>query len=100
MKKLILILFFISFCSTVYALRIARPLVLSYPITQEQVSQLNRYLEDVWNMQSGRYEMDTVTSTKTNSRNGEMWMIKTGPTIRIQYKSGDHIFTITPDGVQ
>ena len=74
-------------------LRVNRPYTLSYPITEEQVSQLNRYLEDIWNIQNGRFELDVVTTPKNNARNGEVWMIQTGATVRLQWKGNGTIFT-------
>lgn len=79
-------------------LRIARPPTLSYPIKADEVAQLNKYLEDLWNMQSGRYEMDVVTSAKTAAKNGEVYLIQTGSTVYMQYRANNTIFTITPDG--
>ena len=99
MKKLLITLIFLMLITSVaQALRVSRPLVLNHPLTVEQVSQLNRFLEDIWNVQKGLFEFDIVTTTKTNAKNGEIWMLQTGTTVRIQYKANGTIFTITPDG--
>jgi len=84
--------------SPVEARRISRPQVFSLPWTDEQVTSLNNVQEDIFLMQKGRYELDIVTTTKTDANNGEIWIITTGGVGRIQYKSGDHIFTINPSG--
>jgi len=99
-NKLFLILtclacLFIS--TTVYALRIQRPLVLTYPITEEQVSQLNKFLEEVWLVQQGRVELD-IGASKSKAKNGEMWIYKNGSTYTLQVMAGGTVrsATLTP----
>ena len=84
--------------TNVYALRINKPPVLTEPITGDQITQLNRYLEDLWNISNGRFELDTVSTSKGNAKNGEIWILKTGLVGRIQYKTEGIVYTITPDG--
>lgn len=98
MKKFLIAIGIVLCATTAFALRVSRPLVLSHPITAEQVSQLNRFLEDVWNIQKGLFEFDVVTTSKANAKNGEIWFLQTGDVVRIQYKGAGHVFTITPDG--
>ena len=98
MNKLLIVLVILLLASTAWALRIPRPIVLKNPPTEDQIAQLNRFLEDVWNMQGGRYEMDIVATSKTAAKNGEAWLIKTGSVVRLQYRANNHVFTITPDG--
>lgn len=80
--------------TNVWALRINRPPSLSYPITQDEVSNLNRFLEDSYNIQQGRYEMDVVTSPKSSAKNGEVWIVWSSPTARIQFKAQNMIWTV------
>lgn len=98
MNKFLIILCFLLIVSNGYALRASRPFILKYPLDQEQISQLNKYMEEIWFMQNGRSEFDIGTSQKTMARNGELWFIDTGGVIRIQIKGSDQIFTFTPDG--
>jgi hypothetical protein len=84
--------------STAEAFRISRPLKLSYPLSKDQVNNLNAYLESVWNLQNGEFNFDVQTTQKTNAQNGDVWMLQTGNVIRLQYKANGTIFTITPDG--
>lgn len=91
-----MILLIISLGTTAWALRINRPPSLSYPITQDEVSQLNRYLEDLFNIQNGRFELDVVTTSKSAAKNGEVWIIDSGATVSIQYKAKGNVYTITP----
>ena len=78
-----------------WALRASRPLMLSYPVNQDQISQLNKYLEDIWNMQSGRFELDIVTTSKSSSKNGEIWIYNNAGTYSIQVKAGDVVRSVT-----
>ena len=78
---LIIIIFLLS--SQAIALRINKPFTLTYPLTKEQIIQLNKYLDDLWNIQNGRQSLDIVTTTKTNAENGEIWLISTGYRLRL-----------------
>lgn len=86
-----ILLIFVS--TSAYALRIQRPPVLSHPITEEQVAELNKFLDNIWNIQNGRFELDVVTAPKTGARNGEVWLIQTGANVRIQWKAQGIIYT-------
>jgi len=80
------------------ARRISRPDTFKLPWSEEQVTNISNTLEDIFLMQKGRYEMDIVTTPKTDANNGEMWLLITGSTVYIQFKGADHIFTLTPTG--
>jgi len=95
-NKLLVILFILLFTGTALALRIPRPLILKHPITPDQVSQLNKFLEDVWNMQYGRFEVDVVTTEKANANDGELWILNDSGTYKLQFKAGGSVHTITP----
>lgn len=95
-NKIFLIINIILLSTNVWALRINRPPSLSYPITQDEVSNLNRFLEDIYNIQQGRFEMDVTTLSKTNAKNGEFWVIDSGATVGIQFKAKGNIYTLTP----
>lgn len=96
MKKTIITLLFLGVVTSAYALRVARPISLTYPITKEQVVQLNRNLDDLWNITNGRFELDITTTSKSNARNGEIWILNDGGTYKLQFKAGDAVRTITP----
>jgi len=80
-------------------LRVPRPITLKHPLDEKQVRELNNTLEQIFYMQEGRFEIDGVTTTKTNAKNGEIWILSTSPVARIQFKYNDQIFTINPNGV-
>jgi hypothetical protein len=91
-KKIILIILALLLIGTsAFALRASRPLVLTFPLTVDQISQLNRYLEDIWMVQQGRFELDVVTTTKTNAKNGEIWILKSGSNYTLQVKAGGSV---------
>lgn len=73
-----------------YALRVSKPLTLTYPITAEQVSQLNKYLEEIWLIQNGRFEID-VTSSKANAKNGEFWINSSNN--KLEWKSNGTVYS-------
>lgn len=98
MRILVAIILIVLFSSLAYALRISKPYTFSLPWTEEQMSRLNAALTDLWNITNGKYNLDIVTTPKTDARNGDMWLIYTSPVTRIQYKSAGLIYTITPDG--
>jgi len=91
------ILLILLFCVTqVNALRISRPTEFQLPWTDEQVNDLNDTLEEVQNMQAGRFELDIVTTTKTNAKNGEIWIFNDSGTYKLEFKANDVVNTITP----
>jgi hypothetical protein len=96
MKKVIIFLVLLNLATVGYALRITRPPTMTLPITPDQVSQLNRYMEQVWNIQNGRISLDIVTSAKSGATEGEMWILKNGAVYSLQYKAGDQVRTLTP----
>lgn len=97
MNKSIIILFCIILTGVnVWALRINRPPSLSYPITQDEISQLNRFLEDSYNIQQGRFEFDVVTTSKSAAKNGEIWIMDSYPTMSIQFKARNNVYTLSP----
>lgn len=91
---IILIIFIFLTGMNVWALRINRPPSLGWPITQDEVSNLNKYLEDSYNIQQGRFELDIVTTPKFNAKNGEMWLIWSSPTVRLQFKARNTVWTL------
>ena len=92
-KKLLIVIAILLIAGNALALRALRPFTLVNPITEDQVSQLNKYLEELWNMQNGRFEFDVVSTTKSNANNGEMW-IETDVTAEIKYRANDTTFTV------
>lgn len=82
--------------SNLDAFRISRPNTFTLPWTQDQVSQLNRTLEDIWNLTNGEFNLDVVTTSKTNAQNGDIWIIYTAPNARIQFKAKGIVHTLSP----
>ena len=78
------------------AYRISRPPTLSHPIGKEQVTQLNASLEDIFNLTNGKFNLDIVTTTKTNADNGDIWIFNDGGTYKLEFMAGDSVRTITP----
>lgn len=98
MKRWIFVSLILLSAGTVWALRIPGPGQFRLPWTEDQIIELNNILIQMREVLEGRYEGDIVSTTKTNSKEGESWFIQTGSTVRIQYKAADQIFTVTPDG--
>ena len=96
--RFILIFALMLITYTALAFRIPSPPTFTLPWDETQITQLNDFALDVWNLTQGEYNFDIVTTTKTNADNGDLWLISTPPTVYIQYKANNHIFTITPDG--
>jgi hypothetical protein len=96
-RKFLVILLILLVPTSVYAFRISRPQTFSLPWDKTQVTQLNDYLESVWNLQNGEFNLDIVTSPKNNAFTGDVWLIKTGVTVAIQYKANDRVFTVSPN---
>ena len=93
MKKIVIVLIIMNIATIGYALRASRPPVLTMPLTQDQLTQLNVYLNDLWYMQTGRIELDITTSSKTNAKNGEVWIKNTAGTYYLEFKAGDAVRT-------
>jgi hypothetical protein len=97
-KKSIIILFLIFLSGSVYAYRIQQPIRYELPWTKEQVKELNNTLDGLFLSQQGRYETDIVTSSKTNARNGEAWILSESGTHYYEFKAGDNIYRLTGGG--
>lgn len=96
MRKIVITLVLTLLCTSAWALRINRPPTLSDPIDAEQIRHLQKYVDDLWNLQNGEFNFDIVTTTKTNAANGSIWILQTGVTSQIQWKANDTIYTISP----
>lgn len=96
MRKSLILLAIILLTATGF--RISRPPLFSHPVDEEQIKKLNVYLEDLWNLQNGEFNFDITTTPKTNADNGDIWFVQTGSIIRMQYKAGGHVYTVSPDG--
>ena len=92
--KYIIAIFILLAAHDIFAYRISTPPTLNYPITEEQVKALNKYLSDVSNLTNGLYEMDVVTTTKTNAQQVEFWIVETGSVSTVQFKNNGHIYTV------
>jgi len=84
------------FATEICAFRMSRPPTLSHPIDQEQVNQLNASLEDIFNLTNGKFNLDIVTTTKTDAMNGDIWIRNNAGTYLLEFKAGDAVRTITP----
>jgi len=83
-----------AIASTAWGLRVSFPPTLSNPITDDQLATLNRYMKDLWDMQSGRFELDVVTTTKSNAKNGEIWIYNNSGTYYLQVKAGGTVRSV------
>ena len=93
MRKIVIAFVILNIATIGYALRASRPPVLTMPLTQDQLTQLNVYLNDLWYMQTGRIELDIVTTSKSGARNGEVWIKNTAGTYYLEFKAGDAVRT-------
>ena len=92
-NKILILVFLFGFmvANLAYSLRVNFPPTLSLPLTEEQISQLNQYLKDIWNIQNGRMELDVVSSAKSSAKNGELWLNSTSH--KIQWKEGGNVYS-------
>jgi hypothetical protein len=95
MKKLLIIIILISICASAFAYRMQRPRHFTFPMTEADVADLNSILEELFLMQQGRYELDSVTSEKSNANDGEVWLNDT--TNQIQYMADGSVYTVLSD---
>ena len=72
-----------------------RPVEFKLPWNDSQVKELNNTLTDVFNVQYGRFELDIVTTTKTNAANGEIWILNNSGTYSLQVKAGGSVRSVT-----
>ena len=93
--SLLIFALIIGFGGIAWSLRVPLPPILSNPITDDQVATLNNYLKNIWDIQNGRFEIDTVSSSKSSAKNGELWIL-TSPSPRLQFKSGGTVYTLIP----
>lgn len=95
-NKILLTTLLLFVASTAWSLRVAFPPTLSAPITDDQIATLNAYLKNMWDMQNGRFELDIVTTTKNNAKNGEIWVynnVGVG-TYYLQVKAGNTVRSV------
>jgi hypothetical protein len=64
-------------------------------MTESDISDLNSILEEIFLMQQGRYEMDDVSTTRTNANDGESWILS--PDNQMQYMADRSIYTVLTD---
>ena len=94
MNKLnIFLTFLLIICnaSSVFGLRASAPPNLTHPITEGQITQLNKYLDDVWDITNGRIELNIYTTAPTDAKNGEVWLNSTSN--QIQFKIGGTVYS-------
>jgi len=96
MRTTLILLCVALIATSVDAFRMSRPPTLSHPIDQEQVNQLNASLDDIFNLSNGRFNLDIVTTTKTNASDGDIWILNDSGTYKLEFKAGDAVRTITP----
>ncbi len=94
--KLSTVIIVLLVATTVWGLRVPQPPRFEYPFTEEQVEELNDFIENMTNMQEGRVELDIVTTTKSNANNGEIWILNDSGTYKLEFKANDVVNTITP----
>jgi len=92
-----LILLFIALIVTSLAFRNPRPTTFSEPFDRDQINKLNADLNNLWNLTNGEFNLDIVTTTKTNADNGDIWIFNDSGTFRLQFKAGDAVRTISID---
>lgn len=90
----IILVLIVICCGNAWSLRVPFPPTMSDPIDEGQISQLNRYLKNIWDMQNGRFELDVVTTTKTNAKNGEIWILNTAGSYSLQVKAGGAVRSV------
>ena len=98
MRYVIVIIAVMILATNLYAFRMQKPFTFTHPLDAGQIEKLNALALDIWNITNGRQNFDTVTVAKTRPDNGELYILTTGSTARIIFRSGDQNFTITPDG--
>lgn len=104
MNRRIIVTFFVMFLllsgQTIYAMRVVKPPYFTDITQPDQRSQLNKFIEDTWLMQGGRFELDTVTTPKTNANDGELWIEDTGQVagIGFMHNSTKHFIPAIEDG--
>jgi len=64
MRKILIMILFLSLAFNVYAYRISRPPIFSLPWTEDQINQLNDTVENFWNLTNGEFNLDIQTTTK------------------------------------
>jgi len=90
-----LLILFLS--GTALAFRIPRPSTFSEPLDRDQINKLNTVLNNLWNLTNGEYNLDIVTTSKTQADNGDVWIINDGGTFKLEFQAGDSVRSITVD---
>jgi len=93
---LIVVIFVLMYPHKTNAYRIPRPHTFSHPLDQQQINLLNDALEDIWNLQNGEFNLDIVTTSKTQPNNGDIWIFNDSGTFKLEFRAGGSTRTITP----
>lgn len=76
------------FCSVGYALRLSTPPKINLPLTTDDITHLNNYLEDIFNLTNGRFSVNVVSTDPSSPRNGDIWILESGATHRLKWRAG------------
>ncbi len=78
---------FILATTTVSGFRMMKPPRFTEPLDSNQISRLNDILEDMWNITTGRYSAEIITSVpaSTNATEGSIKVYYSGSTHRIYW---------------
>ena len=84
----------------VYSFRVIKPPKLNYPLDVTQVAKLNQVIEGLWDVNTGRYTLEVITSvpTSTNANEGDIRVYYSGSTYRIYFFADGGWRYINADG--
>ena len=70
-----------------HAYRASRPTPMRLPLDDNQITELNNSIENLWNITNGRYSLNIVTSNPdgtTRGKVGDMLLLSTGGTYYLE----------------
>ena len=79
----------------VYAFRTSSPPVLTDLTNPNQITQLNNFLEQIWNITNGRYTVEVRSADPTNIDNGDLWILESGSTHQLKWRAGGVTYAVT-----
>ncbi len=77
-----------------YAFRTARPPTFTKLDDPVQLTQLNSFLQNIYDITNGRISLDTRESDG-RSDNGDVWILESGSTHQFKWKAGGIVYSVT-----
>ena len=78
-----------------YSFRAPKPPTFTKLDDSNQLTQLNNFLEQIWNITNGRITTEVRSTDPTNIDNGDTWILESGSTHQFKWRAGGVTYAVT-----